>query len=228
MNQQRLLPSMSLLQAFEAAARHGSFTRAAEELSLTPSAVSRQVQALEALLEVALFRRAGRRIALTDIGALYAKETSAALERIRSASAQVAAFRTGVGSLHLATVPTFSSKWLLPRLANFYALHPGMLVHMHSRIADFDMDLSGMDVAIRIGDGHWPGLLSHELVEDRRVVIASPQLLLRQPLGCARTSPPTCCCRSPPSHKPGASGGKRRRCPCGACAAGRSSNTWPT
>ena len=189
MNQQRLLPSMSLLQAFEASARHQSFTRAGEELSLTQSAVSRQVQALESLLEVELFRRAGRRIALTDIGAMYAKETSAALERIRSASAQVAAFRTGVGSLHLATVPTFGSKWLLPRLANFYALHPGMLVHMHSRIADFDMDLSGMDVAIRIGDGHWPGLLSYELVEDRRVVIASPQLLRRQRLACAQDVP---------------------------------------
>jgi LysR family glycine cleavage system transcriptional activator len=157
MNQHRLLPSMSLLTAFEAAARHQSFTRAGEELSLTQSAVSRQVQALEALLQVELFRRAGRRITLTDVGALYARETAAAIERIRTASAQVAAFRTGVGSLHLATLPTFGSKWLLPRLHAFYNLHPGMLVHMHSRIGGLDLDKAGMDVAINVGDVTGPG-----------------------------------------------------------------------
>lgn len=182
MNQHRLLPSMSLLAAFEAAARHGSFTRAGEELALTQSAVSRQVQALEALLEVQLFRRAGRRITLTDVGAMYARETAAAMERIRSATAQVAAFRTGVGSLHLATLPTFGSKWLLPRLPGFYALHPGMLVHMHSRIGALDLDKAGMDVAISVGDGHWPGLISHQLAEDRRVVVASPALLGQHPI----------------------------------------------
>jgi LysR family glycine cleavage system transcriptional activator len=182
MNQHRLLPSMSLLAAFEAAARHQSFTRAAQELSLTQSAVSRQVQALEGLLEVALFRRAGRSIALTDVGAMYARETAAAMDRIRSASAQVAAFRSGVGSLHLATLPTFGSRWLLPRLSAFYGLHPGVLVHMHSRIGALDLDQAGMDVSINVGDGHWPGLISHRLAEDRRVVIASPSLLERQPL----------------------------------------------
>jgi LysR family glycine cleavage system transcriptional activator len=182
MNQHRLLPSMSLLTAFEAAARHQSFTRAGEELSLTQSAVSRQVQALEALLQVELFRRAGRRITLTDVGALYARETAAAIERIRTASAQVAAFRTGVGSLHLATLPTFGSKWLLPRLHAFYNLHPGMLVHMHSRIGGLDLDKAGMDVAINVGDGHWPGMISHRIADDRRVLVASPALLQRQPL----------------------------------------------
>ncbi len=180
---------MSLLSAFEAAARHQSFTRAGEELALTQSAVSRQVQALEALLEVELFRRAGRRITLTDVGAMYARETAAAMERIRSASAQVAAFRSGVGSLHLATLPTFGSKWLLPRLNAFYTRHPGMLVHMHSRIGALDLDKAGMDVAINVGDGHWPGLLSHRLADDRRVVIASPALLARQPLATPQDVP---------------------------------------
>jgi len=183
MNQHRLLPSMSLLVAFEAAARHLSFTRAGEELALTQSAVSRQVQALEALLEVELFRRAGRRIQLTDVGAMYARETAAAMERIRSASAQVAAFRSGVGSLHLATLPTFGSKWLLPRLSQFYALHPGMLIHMHSRIGGLDLDKAGMDVAINVGDGHWPGLIAHKLADDRRVVVASPHVLATHPIG---------------------------------------------
>src|SRR5580693_311790 len=120
MHPRRLTPSMSLLVAFEAAARHLSFTRAADELSLTQSAISRQVAALEALLEVTLFRREGRQITLTEVGAKYQRELSGALQRIRSASLQVMAFREGRGSLHLAALPTFASKWLMPRLKDFY------------------------------------------------------------------------------------------------------------
>ena len=120
MHPRRLTPSMSLLVAFEAAARQLSFTRAANELSLTQSAVSRQVAALEALLEITLFHREGRQIALTEVGAMYQRELTGALQRIRSASLQAMAFRAGRGSLHLATLPTFASKWLMPRLKDFY------------------------------------------------------------------------------------------------------------
>jgi LysR family glycine cleavage system transcriptional activator len=182
MNRRDLVPSMSLLEAFEASARHGSFTRAGDELALTQSAVSRQVQALEAQLGVALFGRAGRRIVLTEVGATYAREIAAALARIRGASAQAVAFKTGVGSLQLAILPTFGSKWLLPRLNAFHALHPGVLVHIHSRIGEFDLSQSGMDAAISAGDGHWTGRVAHKLLEDARVVIASPKLLVDRPL----------------------------------------------
>ncbi len=119
MNTRRLTPSMSLLLAFEAAARHGSFTKAADELALTQSAVSRQVQALEAQLEVELFKRDGRRIELTTAGALYQHELAAALGRIRSATLQTIAHKAEGGTLHLAVLPTFGSKWLLPRMNDF-------------------------------------------------------------------------------------------------------------
>jgi len=185
MNKRALLPSMALLEAFEAAARHGSFTRAADELALTQSAVSRQVQALEEQLEVSLFTRSGRRIALTEIGQAYARELGAALARIRTASAQAMSLRTGMGSLQLAILPTFGSKWLLPRLGSFYAQHPGVLIHLHSRIGDVNLTDSGLDAAISAGDGHWPGLVAHKLLEDQRVVIASPDLVRRLPLACA-------------------------------------------
>lgn len=182
MNPRRLTPSMSLLLAFEAAARHLSFTRAAAELSLTQSAISRQVQALEDLLEVPLFRREGRRITLTDTGAMYQREVGAALQRISSASLQAIAFRTGGGSLNLASLPAFAAKWLMPRLNGFYARHPGVLVSVHSRVKQFDLELAGMDAAIGVGDGIWPGLVSHHLMDEIVVPVISPALRARHPM----------------------------------------------
>ena len=182
MNLHRLTPSMSLLVAFEAAARHRSFTRAGKELSLTQSAVSRQVQALESLLQVELFRRSGRQIALTEVGAMYANDIASALSRIRTASSQVLAFRAGGGSLNLAVLPTFGSKWLMPLLPSFYARNQSVLVHMHSRIGRYDLEEARMDAAINVGDGHWPGMLSHRLVDEDPVLVASPALLARMPI----------------------------------------------
>lgn len=182
MNRHRLTPSISLLVAFEAAARHRSFTRAGEELSLTQSAVSRQVQALEGLLQVELFRRTGRQIALTEIGAIYANDIGAALARIRSASSQVVSFRNGSGSLNLSVLPTFGSRWLLPLLPSFYSQQSRILVHVHSRIGRYDLVEAGMDAAINAGDGHWPGLVAHRLVEEDQILVASPELLRRQPI----------------------------------------------
>ena len=182
MNPRRLTPSMSLLVAFEASARHLSFTRAAVELSLTQSAVSRQVQALEQLLEVPLFRRERRRITLTDTGAMYQREVGAALQRISSASLQAIAFRTGGGSLHLASLPAFAAKWLLPRLNSFYASHPGVLVHVHSRVKRFDLELAGIDAVIAVGDGAWPGLVAHHLMDEVVVPVISPALRASHPM----------------------------------------------
>jgi len=182
MNPRRFTPSISLLIAFESAARHQSFTRAAEELALTQSAVSRQVQALEQLLGVALFRRTARQIALTDVGAMYLRELSAALGRIRNATLQVISYQSGGGSLHLAVLPTFGSKWLLPRLSAFYAQHPGILIHVHSRIGQFDLDLAGMDAVIHVGDGQWAGLVSHRLLDEELVPVISPAVLAEQPI----------------------------------------------
>ena len=165
---------MSLLLSFEAAARHESYTRAAEELSLTQSAVSRQVQALEHLLGLTLFRREGRQVILTDVGRLYQRELSEALGQIRSATLQALAFQSGVGTLRLATLPTFGSKWLLPRLHDFYSAHPGMLVHIHSRIEAIDFASSEIDAAIGVGFADTPGLICHRLHAEQLVVIVSP------------------------------------------------------
>ena len=175
-NPRKLTPSMSLLLAFDASARHLSFTRAAQDLFLTQSAVSRQVQALESLLGVALFVRDQRKITLTGAGAAYHREVSGALQRIRNGSLQAIAASSGSGALHLAVLPTFASKWLLPRLNDFYRQHPGILVHVHARIGQFDLDQAGMDAAIGVGDGVWPGLVSHRLMDEVLLPVISPSL----------------------------------------------------
>lgn len=175
MNYRHLTPSMSLLLAFEAAARHESYTRAAVELSLTQSAVSRQVQALEQQLGLTLFRREGRQVQLTDVGRLYQREMSHALGLIRSATLQAMAYQSGSGTLRLATLPTFGSKWLLPRLHDFYKNHPGMLVHINSRIDAIDFETSGIDAAIVVGSADLPGLISHRLHMEELMVVISPE-----------------------------------------------------
>ncbi|MFC6300264.1 LysR family transcriptional regulator [Pseudomonas sp. CCM 7893] len=179
MNPRRLTPSMSLILAFEASGRHLSFTRAANELALTQSAVSRQVQALEAQIETSLFKRDGRRIELTAVGARYLYELSAALGRIRSATLQTISFRSQDETLHLAVLPTFASKWLLPRISDFYTRHPEIVVHIHSRIipehvANTDVE---MNAVICVGKEPWPGFVSHKLLAEKLVVVASPTLM---------------------------------------------------
>lgn len=175
MNYRRLTPSMSLLLVFEAAARHESYTRAAEELSLSQSAISRQVQTLEEQLGVRLFRREGRSVRLTAAGRRYLVELSAALGRIRSATLQAMSHQAGGGTLSLATLPTFGSKWLLPHLHGFYQAHPGVTVHIHSRIGPIDFNTSEIDAAITVGAGDWPGLTAHRLYHEFLVAVASPQ-----------------------------------------------------
>lgn len=174
MNYRRLTPSMSLLLVFEAAARHESYTRAAEELSLSQSAISRQVQTLEEQLSVSLFRREGRTVRLTDAGRRYYIELGAALGRIRSATLQVMSHQSGGGTLSLATLPTFGSKWLLPHLHGFYQAHPGVTVHIHSRIGNIDFNTGEIDAAITVGTGEWPDLTAHRLYHEFLVAVASP------------------------------------------------------
>ncbi|MCA8277406.1 LysR family transcriptional regulator [Burkholderia sp. AU30280] len=174
MNYRRLTPSMSLLLVFEAAARHESYTRAAEELSLSQSAISRQVQTLEDQLGVPLFRREGRSVKLTEVGRRYFTELSGALGRIRGATLQAMSHQVGAGTLRLATLPTFGSKWLLPHLHDFYAAHPGVTVHLHSRIGGVDFLNDDLDAAITVGAGDWPGLHAHRLYNEFLIAIAPP------------------------------------------------------
>lgn len=177
MNYRKLTPSISLLLAFEASARHESFTRAAEELSLTQSAISRQVQTLEAMLGVALFVREGKRIAPTDAGRAYMTEVGAALTLIRNATLQALSSEAFGKHLRVATLPTFGAKWLLPRLHHLYRAHPELQIDLHSRIEEVDFASQPIDAAIAVGDGHWPNVIAHRLYAEELVLIGSPKML---------------------------------------------------
>ena len=174
MNARHLTPSMSLLLVFESAARHESYTRAAEDLSLSQSAISKQVQALESHLGLQLFRREGRSVRLTDAGRRYYVELTHALGSIRSATLQAMSHQSGSSTLRLATLPTFGSKWLLPRIHEFYTANSGITIHLHSRIGDLNFDQGDLDAAITVGTGYWPDCAAHPLLNEQLVAIINP------------------------------------------------------
>ncbi|SPU49248.1 LysR substrate-binding domain-containing protein [Bordetella trematum] len=178
----KLTPSMAQLLAFDAAARLGSFTAAANDLCLTQSAISRHVQELEGMLQAALFERKGPRIALTPEGARYAHSISDALTRIRRASLDIYESRPQGESLRLAVLPIFSSKWLMPRLGEFQSRHPEILIHLQSRTGAIEKSFQGVDACIAVGDGHWPHLVGHHLISTQGIIIGAPDLLARRPL----------------------------------------------
>jgi len=151
------IPNLAALQAFEATARLGSFSRAAEELALTHSAVYRQVASLEARLGVQLFTRVRRRIVLTDPGAEYAGRVRRHLEAIEKDTFGLVS-RTGMGrSIHLAVLPTLASTWLIPRLPEFQARHPDIVVSLSPRTLPFQFKDQPFDAAIYHADALWPG-----------------------------------------------------------------------
>lgn len=170
----RFLPSLSLLTAFEAAARTGSITAAARELDLTQSAVSRQIKALESQLGVELFLRERQTIRLTVAGDSYAREIREALRRISSASLNLRANPHG-GTLNLAILPTFGARWLAPRLGQFLAVSPGITINLVTRLSPFDFRLDSIDAAIHFGDAVWPGAELTLLMQEQTVPACSPE-----------------------------------------------------
>jgi len=175
----RFLPSTSLLSAFEAAARTGSVTQAAFELNLTQSAVSRQIKLLEEQLGVALFIRERQTIRLTAGGDAYAREIRDALRKISTASLNLRTNPNG-GTLNLAILPTFGTRWLAPRLPKFLAANPGITINLATRLTVFDFRAEPLDAAIHFGGVDWPGgemvFLRNEVV----VPVCSPALLLKE------------------------------------------------
>src|SRR5882672_5600432 len=144
----RPLPPLDFLRGFESAARHLSFTRAAAELFVTQSAVSRQIQALEAFVGVPLFERRHKSLALTPAGQAYYRSVAASLEQLREATRRLREVRTG----HVLTVTTtvsFASIWLVPRLARFRKEHPSVDVRITATHDVVDIDREGIDLAIR-------------------------------------------------------------------------------
>ena len=178
------IPNLAALQIFEAAARHESFTRAAEELSLTQSAVCRQVAGLEARLGVGLVQRIKKRVVLTSHGRHYAGQIRKNLDRIERDTLELMAQR-GVGQiLEIAVVPTFASQWLIPRLPQFKALHPDVTVNLSIRTEPFLFSDSSFDAAIYFGDTIWPGTQGQLLFREGRVLpVCSPALLPNLPKG---------------------------------------------
>lgn len=175
----RHTPPTAALQAFEACARHLSVSRAADELHLTQSAVSRQLAGLEAALGVRLFLRVRQRLVLTVAGAAYAPQVRAALLRIESATLELLAHQGAGGTLTLAVQPTFGTRWLMPRMPRFHALHRRIVVNYRNyttRPVPLDFAAEDVDAAIMLDAGQRPGIASHRLVADRRVPVCAPAL----------------------------------------------------
>lgn len=173
----RKIPGTDLLVAFETAARHQSFTRAAEELSLTQSAVCRKISALEDYLGVQLFNRIKKRVTLSDAGQLYAKQIRENLKKIEHDTLSLMAHRNVGQVLELAVIPTFATRWLIPRLADFQALHPEITLDLTTRTEPFMFIDTSFDAAIHFGDPVWPGAITEYLFGEELVPVCSPVLL---------------------------------------------------
>lgn len=180
----RYLPSMASLTALEALDRLGTATAAAQELDLTQSAVSRQLQVLEQQLGHSLIRRERKRLVLTDAGTSYARDIRLALSMISRASTQLHA-RPGTKGLSLAILPSFGMRWLVPRLPGFAAQYPEVPVNLATRLAHVDFDSDDFDAAIRYGNGHWTHCHSVMLAEEKLIPLCHPDLL---PDGTAQTA----------------------------------------
>jgi LysR family glycine cleavage system transcriptional activator len=168
------LPSLAALRTFEAAARHLSFTKAAAELNLTQSAVSRHIRRTEEYLGVLLFERIKQRLVLTDAGRAYADDIRTALEQMQTATMNLVAHQGKGGILNLAAPPAFCMKWLIPRLDRFRSSNPDILVNLVTHATPFNFDVEQLDAAIHYGDNDWPGVLSERLIGEELLVVCSP------------------------------------------------------
>jgi DNA-binding transcriptional LysR family regulator len=181
-NFRKWLPPMSTLTAFEAAVRHGGFSRAGQEIGLTQSAVSRQIAQLEAWLQTPLFDRIGRRVRLNEAGRAYAEDLLPALDSIRRASAR-ASSRPSQTALRVATLPSFGMRWLAPRLPQLTARHPDLVIDFAARSQPFDFGHEDFDAAVHFGVAEeWPGVAMDFLFREEAVPVCAPAWLAAHPL----------------------------------------------
>jgi LysR family glycine cleavage system transcriptional activator len=171
----RQLPSLNALRAFEAAARHLGISKAADELNVTPAAVSHQVKALEDTLGVALFRRLNRALMLTDAGQLLLPGLRDGFDQLAHAITRIDAERDHA-TLTVSTGPSFAAKWLVPRLDRFRMAHPDIDLRIDATDRVVDLAREDADVAIRYGIGDYPGLRSERLFADEIVAVCSVKL----------------------------------------------------
>lgn len=177
----RFLPSIAALSAFEAAARLGSASRAAQELSLTQGAISRQIKALEDQLGVQLMVRRGRALELSPAGARYAEDIRSLLTQLGQATLALRTNPQG-GALNLSILPAFGMHWLAPRLPDFGAAHPEVTVNLSTRLAPFDFATSRFDAAIHFGRPDWPGAHHLYLAPETVLAVCAPGVCDAGPL----------------------------------------------
>jgi LysR family glycine cleavage system transcriptional activator len=170
------LPPLNLLKTFEAAARHESFTRAAEELCVTQGAVSQQVKGLEAELGIKLFNRERQRLIITEAGRDYLVVVRDALDWIAIGTERILQ-RQNAGVLTVSTSPDFAAKWLVHRLGHFVEEHPGIDLRISATLHHVDFAREEVDMAVRHGDGNWPGLDAVQLSAEQLFAVCSPRLL---------------------------------------------------
>lgn len=171
----RRLPPLSALRAFEAAARHGSFKHAADELAVTPTAISHQVRALEAHAGTALFERRTRKVVLTEAGQQLFPVLRDGLDSFAEAMARLTRRRAGAQVTISATV-AFTARWLVPRMTAFHARHPEITLQIQASDEVVDMATAGVDVAIRYGTGPYPGVGVVPLFADCFAPVFNPRL----------------------------------------------------
>lgn len=167
------LPPLHALRSFEVAARHLSYSRAAEELHVTHAAVSHQIRILEQHLGVRLFRRSGRAMLLTNSGEGLYTHVREGIGRLRQGVDELRA-RAGRRALTIGVLPGFAVRWLVPRLADFSRRHPQMDVNLRASMTLTDFDREEVDLAIRFGPGKWPGLKAEKLLDEQLLPVCSP------------------------------------------------------
>ena len=170
------LPPLNAVRAFEAAARHESFTRAAEELCVTQGAVSHQVKALETELAIKLFNRERQRLIITEAGREYLNVVRDALDRIAVGTERLLQRQSG-GVLTVSTSPDFAAKWLVHRLGHFAEAHADIDLRVSATLHHVDFAREEVDLAVRHGDGNWPGLETVRLSAEQLFAVCSPKLL---------------------------------------------------
>jgi LysR family glycine cleavage system transcriptional activator len=179
--ERRRLPPLNALRAFEAAARHLNFSRAADELAVTPGAVSQQIQNLEDYVGAALFKRTPKGLLLTDAAQTALPALREAFDRLAEAASLLTAAVDG-RRLTVSVAPSFAAKWLVPRLGQFEAAHPQVDVWLSADMEVVDFALGEIDLAIRYGAGRYPGLEVVKLMSETVIPVAGPEYLEANPI----------------------------------------------
>lgn len=174
------LPPLNPARAFEATGRLLSVSKAADELCVTPAAVSRQVRALESYLGTPLLLRTRGRLELTPAGARYLSDLIPLFATLREATQAVSGSNVGRDTLRIRSPATFAVRWLIPRLASFHQKHKDIDVQVMTSFAPLDFQREDIDAGIQLGDGRWPGMRTLQLVRNELVAVVAPTLRLSQ------------------------------------------------